>query len=180
MTPKLKVFLISLAISLPLDQATKHWVVANIHYADRIEVIPGLFDLTYVRNPGGAFSFFADGSFEHRMLFFVGTTVVAIVLLILFYRKLEPDERLTALALGVILGGATGNLIDRIVSGEVIDFIDIHLWSGYTWPTFNIADSCIVVGVGLLIAEIFLNPEPEGAEEAEVASPDDSKQAGTS
>ncbi len=161
MTPKTSIFLISLLVSLPLDQLTKQWIIRNIHYADRIEVIPGLFDLTHVRNPGGAFSFFADGPFEQRMFFFIGTTLVAIVLLLLFLRKLMPEERLSALALGIILGGALGNLIDRIVYGEVIDFLDVHLLGGYTWPTFNVADSCIVIGVGILIGEIFLIEEED-------------------
>ena len=167
MSPKMRLFLIAFAITLPLDQITKQWVIAKIHYGDVIEVIPGFFDLTHVRNPGGAFSFFADGPLEQRMLFFIGTTIVAIVLLLVFFRRLEPEERLASLALGTILGGAVGNLIDRIVYREVIDFIDIHLWGGYTWPTFNIADSAIVVGVGLLIAEIFIVGEPEAEPQAD-------------
>lgn len=161
MSRKLVFFLSALFISLPLDWITKQWVISKIHYGDRIEVIPGFFDLTHVRNPGGAFSFFADGPFEQRMLFFVGTTCIAIVLLLLFYRRLPPDDRISALALGIILGGAIGNLIDRITLGEVIDFLDVHLWGGYTWPTFNIADSSIVVGVAFLIAQVFLEEELE-------------------
>ena len=89
------------------------------------------------------------------MIFFVGTTLLAIVMLVTFLRRLEPDARMAAIAVGAILGGAIGNLIDRLVYGEVIDFIDVHLWGGRTWPTFNLADSFIVVGVALLIAEIF-------------------------
>jgi signal peptidase II len=167
MTPKLRIFLVAFAITLPLDQITKQWVIATIHYGDVIEVIPGLFDLTHVRNPGGAFSFFADGPLEQRMLFFVGTTVLAIVLLLVFFRRLEPEERLASLALGTIMGGAMGNLIDRLVYREVIDFLDIHLLGGYTWPTFNVADSAIVIGVGLLIAEIFIVGEPEATPQAD-------------
>jgi len=155
-SPKAKLFLGTLLASLGLDQATKQAVIARFHYGERLEVIPGLLDLTHVRNPGGAFSFFADGPFEQRMVFFVGTTLVAVVLLLVFYRRLEPGDRLPAFALGIVLGGALGNLIDRLVYTEVIDFIDVHLWGGYTWPTFNVADSCIVVGVSLLIVESFL------------------------
>jgi signal peptidase II len=175
MTPKLSIFLTTLLISLPLDQVTKQWIIRNIHYADRIEVIPGFFDLTHVRNPGGAFSFFADGAFEYRMAFFISTTIFAIILLLLFFRKLMPEERLSALALGMILGGALGNLIDRILYGEVIDFLDVHLLGGYTWPTFNVADSCIVIGVGILIGEIFLMNEEE---ESDSVAP--AEQAGSS
>lgn len=164
-TPKAKLFWSMLLITLPLDQATKQWIIHNLHYGEVMEVVPGVFDLTHVRNPGGAFSFFADGPIEQRLTFFVGTTALAVVLLFIFYRRLEPEARLSAFSLGMILGGAAGNLIDRLVYTEVIDFLDFHLWSGYTWPTFNLADSFIVVGVILLVIETFLTEEaPHGAE----------------
>ncbi len=156
MTPKMKWFLAALAVAFPLDQLTKYAIIARFHYGERLEVIPGLFDLTHVRNPGGAFSFFASGAYEWRMLFFVGTTIVAVVLLLVFLARHEPEARLSPMALGAIMGGALGNLADRLVHGEVIDFLDVHLWSGYTWPTFNVADSAIVVGVGLMIIEVFV------------------------
>lgn len=162
MSPKTKAFLLSLLVVYPLDQVTKALVNAKIQYADRIEVIPGWFDLTHVRNGGGAFSFFADGPFEQRMAFFIGTTLIAICLLLVFYRKLGDHEVLSATALGVVLGGAIGNLTDRLRYGEVVDFLDVHLTSGYTWPTFNVADSAIVIGVILLLVEIFLSEEIDG------------------
>ena len=161
MATKYRWFLAALALALPLDQLSKIWIVKSFHYGERLQVIPGFFDLTHVRNPGGAFSFFASGPAEQRMIFFVGSTVLAIVLLALFLRRLEPQARLAALALGIILGGAVGNLIDRLVYGEVIDFLDFHLWGGYTWPTFNVADSVIVVGVGILLVEIFMQDDGE-------------------
>jgi signal peptidase II len=167
LAPKTLFFFVPLLISLPLDQLTKQIVVAKFYYGERLPVIEGLFDLTYVRNPGGAFSFFADGSFEHRMLFFVGTTIIAIGLLCVFFWRLEPQARLSACALGAILGGALGNLIDRLVHGEVIDFIDVHLWGGYTWPTFNVADACIVVGVAILITETFFEERSARAAQKE-------------
>ncbi|MCZ6463743.1 MAG: signal peptidase II [Proteobacteria bacterium] len=166
MTPKMKFFLAALLITLPLDQLTKQMIIAEFHYGEVLQVIPGLFDLTHVRNPGGAFSFFASGSLEQRLIFFIGTTVIAIGLLLVFFRKLEPGARMAATSLGMILGGALGNLIDRILYSEVIDFLDVHLWGGYTWPTFNLADSFIVVGVAVLIIETFLDreePSPEPA-----------------
>lgn len=163
MSSKTFAFLLSVLVVFPLDQATKQWIVSNLAYAQRIEVIPGLFDITHVRNPGGAFSFFADAPLEQRLLFFIGTTVIAIILLLVFYAKLREDEVLSATALGVVLGGALGNLVDRVRYNEVIDFLDVHLLGGYTWPTFNVADSAIVIGVGLLILEVFLADE-ESAE----------------
>jgi signal peptidase II len=167
MNPKTIAFLISLLIVYPLDQLTKYWINTTVEFAERIEVIPGLFDITHARNAGGAFSFFANGPLEYRMVFFVGTTLFAIVLLLVFFRKLRSDEVLSATALGVVLGGALGNLTDRLRFGEVVDFLDVHLFGGYTWPTFNVADSAIVIGVILLIVEIFLTKEePEVGEDA--------------
>ena len=134
-------------------------------------VLPGFFDLTHVRNPGGDFSFFASGPAEQRMIFFIGSTLLAIVLLVVFLWRLEPEVRLSAFALGIIFGGALGNLIDRLSYGEVIDFLDFHLWGGYTWPTFNLADSAIVVGVAILMLEIFLaDGEPEAPVSADSGS----------
>jgi signal peptidase II len=166
MAPKVRWFLLALSIALPLDQLSKTWIVKRFHYGEELPVIPGFFDLTHVRNPGGAFSFFADGAPEHRMLFFVGSTLIAIGLLIAFLVRHDPHERLAPFALGAILGGALGNLIDRLVYGEVIDFLNFHLLGGYTWPTFNFADSAIVVGVAVLLADVFLHQDAvDGAED---------------
>jgi len=163
MSTKMKWFLAALAVALPLDQITKYWIIARFHYGEVHEVVPGFFDLTHVRNPGGAFSFFAHGPSEWRMAFFVGTTSIALVLLVIFLIRHEQEARLSPLALGAIMGGALGNLIDRLVHGEVIDFLDIHLYGGYTWPTFNVADSAIVIGVTILMIEVFFFDQP-GAE----------------
>ena len=160
MTLKYRFFGLAFLIGLILDQATKRSIVERFYYAERLEVIPGLFDLTHVRNPGGAFSFFADGPLEWRMAFFVGATLLALVLLTIFLVRHEGQDRLIPLALGLVMAGAVGNLIDRIAYGEVIDFLDVHLWGGYTWPTFNVADSAIVLGVGLLIFDVFLAESP--------------------
>lgn len=164
MTPKAKVFLGAVALSLPLDQLTKTWIVHNLTFAERIPVIEGFFSLTHVRNPGAAFSLFATSPEPFRRIFFVVVTLVAVVLVISFFRRLAPGDRLPALALGLVLGGALGNLIDRLVYGEVIDFLHFRLIGGYTWPDFNLADSFIVTGVGLLVLELFAS---EGEEEEE-------------
>jgi signal peptidase II len=165
---KTRYFLAVFLVALPLDQITKQWVIANLRYGEVVEVIPGVFDLTHVRNPGGAFSFFAGGALEYRLAFFLSTGVVAIGLLLLFLKRLEPEARLAAAALGGILGGAIGNLTDRVVYHEVIDFLNVHLWHNYTWPTFNVADSFVVVGVGMLLLEIFFAEEPEEGAESDV------------
>ena len=167
MAAKTGFFFATFAIVLVADQWTKLWIVENFRYGEILVVVPGLFDLTHVRNPGGAFSFMADAPLVGRMAFFVGTSLVAIALLLVFFYRLEPQARLSAFALGGILAGAVGNLIDRLAYGEVIDFLNVHLWGGYTWPTFNIADSAIVVGVGILMVEVFFGEDGSAPDSAD-------------
>ncbi len=161
MTPKLKVFLAGLLASLPLDIATKHWIANNLAYGDRFPVVEGFFYITHVRNPGAAFSMFATAPEPFRKWFFLIATSIAIVLIFSFYRNLAPGDRLSGLALGLILGGAVGNLYDRLRVGEVIDFLHIRLWAGYSWPDFNVADTAIVIGVGFLILELIASESAE-------------------
>ena len=168
---KTRLFLGIFLVGLVADQLTKLWIVENVHYGEILVWIPGFLDITHVRNPGGAFSFLANAPVVGRMTFFIGATIAAIVLLVMFFRRLEPEDRLAAFALGGILAGAVGNLIDRIAYGEVIDFIDVHLWSGYSWPTFNLADSLIVVGVGLLFFDLFGHDEDETMETTDSLPP---------
>ncbi len=149
-------FALAFGLTYPLDQITKWLVVARFEYGERLVVIPDFFNLTHVRNPGGAFSVFATLPEALRQVFFLGTGMLAIVLLLLFLSRLDHHERLTATAIGSVLGGAIGNLTDRLVYGEVIDFLDFRLWGGYVWPTFNLADCWIVVGVAILMLETFL------------------------
>jgi signal peptidase II len=155
MAPKSRLFFAAFAIALALDQLTKAWVVNTLAFTDRVPVIDGFFYLTHVRNPGAAFSLFASAPESIRMPFFIVTTLIAIGLILSFFRQLSPGDRLSATALGLILGGALGNLIDRLVHGEVVDFLRIQLWGGHTWPDFNVADSSIVIGVALLVIELF-------------------------
>ena len=152
--PKSRVFLGALAVSLPLDQLSKLAVIHFLTFADRVAVIDGFFYLTHVRNPGSAFGLFATTPEPYRSIFFIGVTTIAILMILSFYKRLAPGDRLSALALGLILGGAAGNLIDRIRIGEVVDFLHFRLWGVYSWPDFNLADSFIVVGVGLLVLEL--------------------------
>jgi signal peptidase II len=158
-------FAVVFAITLPLDQLSKRLIVERFAYGEQLVVIPDFFNLTHVRNPGGAFSFFADLPDVWRQIFFLGTGVLAVVLLLMFLNRLEHHERLSATAIGAVLGGAIGNLTDRIVYGEVIDFLDFRLWGGYVWPTFNLADCWIVVGVAILMLEMFLAPDPTESSE---------------
>ena len=160
MQPKLRVGLIAFVVSLSLDLVSKYLVETHLHFGDKREVIEGFFYLTHVRNPGAAFGLFATAPAAFRLTFFVGISTVAIGIIISFFRKLAPGDRLSALALGSILGGAIGNLLDRIRYGEVVDFLHFRLWKGYSWPDFNFADSFIVVGVALLVLELLATEGP--------------------
>lgn len=164
-------FAVTFAITLPLDQLTKWMVIDRFAYGEQLVVIPNFFNLTHVRNPGGAFSFFANLPDFWRQGFFLGTGVLAVVLLLMFLSRLEHHERLSAIAIGAVLGGAIGNLTDRIVFGEVIDFLDFRLWGGYIWPTFNLADCWIVVGVAVLMLEMFLDSPADAVSGEELGDP---------
>lgn len=154
MQPRLRIFLLASILSVVTDQASKIWIDTHLSYADRITVIENFFYITHVRNPGAAFSTFVGLEPTLRLTFFIGISLVAIAIIFSFYRKLAPGDRLSSLALGLILGGALGNLIDRITRGEVVDFLHFRLWTGYSWPDFNFADSFIVTGVALLVLEL--------------------------
>jgi len=168
MAAKYRIGLIAFAVSLFLDVVTKYLVNEHLTYADRVPVIEGFFYLTHVRNTGAAFGLFRDAPVVLRLTFFIGVSIIAIGIIIQFFRQLAPGDRLSALALGLILGGAVGNLIDRIRLGGVGDFLHFILWGGYGWPDFNLADTWIVVGVGLLVLELLAS---EG-EEREASEPD--------
>jgi len=157
-SPKTKVFALTAASALALDLLSKSWILTNLGFGDRIEVVEGFFYITHVRNPGAAFSMFATAPEDIRLFFFVGISLLALGIIFSFFRQLAPGDRFPAFALGAILGGAAGNLVDRVFrGGEVVDFLHFRLWSGYSWPDFNLADSFIVVGVGLLILELLVS-----------------------
>lgn len=163
---KRTVFVGAALLTLALDQATKLWIEASLGYADRIPVVEGFFYLTRVRNPGAAFGLLASSPEPFRRIVFVGVTLIAVALVFSFYRRLAPGDRLSGLALGLVLGGAVGNLVDRVRLGEVVDFLHFRLWSGFSWPDFNVADSAIVAGVALLVLELFAS---EGERRADAA-----------
>ena len=154
MAPKYRVAWVAFALSFALDRMSKSWVVDSLAYTDRIEVVEGFFYLTHVRNPGAAFGLLATADPSWRLGFFIGVTILAMGIIGVFLRDLDPKDRLSGLALGLIMGGAAGNLFDRFRYEEVVDFLHFELWSGYSWPDFNVADSCIVVGVGILLLEL--------------------------
>jgi len=135
------------------DQLTKIWIHKTLRLGEGISIIPGLLDLHYIRNTGAAFGFLSGTHSTFRIPFFIGISVVAIGVIFYLFRKIEDSMVLIPLALSLVLGGALGNLIDRIRLGEVIDFILIH-YQRFHWPAFNVADTAITVGVFLLLYHI--------------------------
>ena len=140
------------AITLILDQASKLAVDGNMALFDSIPLLPS-FNLTYVHNTGAAFSFLAQAGGWQRWLF-AGLALIVSGIITTWLLRLEKHETLMATALSLILGGAIGNLIDRVAYGYVIDFLDVY-YQQWHWPAFNIADSAICIGVALMLLESF-------------------------
>lgn len=128
-----------------IDQLVKHLVVSTMHLGQSLPVIKGIFHITYVLNPGAAF-----GMLEHQRWFFILVALAAVLLGVAFYKKLQQESFLMRSGAGLLLGGAVGNLADRIQSGLVVDFLDFRIW-----PVFNIADIAICAGAGILIFDIW-------------------------
>jgi len=132
------------------DQITKLYIMQTMRLHESIPIIPNLFSLTYIRNPGAAFGLLAGSSNAFRMVFFGLTSMLALGLLGTILFRMPERDWMGRLSVAGILGGAVGNLIDRLRYGEVIDFLDVYVDS-YHWPAFNVADSAITVGVLFLI-----------------------------
>ena len=146
--------LISVAAAVVvLDQVTKIIVQRLFFLGESIPVIDGFFNLTYVRNSGAAFSFLASGDPAWVIPFFTIITLVVAVGIVYYYRKTDPAQRLHRWGFSLVLGGAVGNLIDRLLHQSVVDFLDFYA-GAYHWPAFNVADSAITTGVGLILLEM--------------------------
>ncbi len=152
-------FALSLIIIL-LDQLSKYIAVDIISLYESIEVLP-FFNWTLLYNEGAAFSFLSDQGGWQRWFFIILSIIVTTVLAIWLLR-LQDDEQSIALSLSLIIGGAIGNLIDRVLLGHVVDFIHLH-YQEYYWPAFNVADSAITVGVVIMIVDsLFFAQKREG------------------
>lgn len=149
--------LIAAAVVL-LDRMSKLLVIRRIPLAHEISVIPGLFQLSHWENTGAAFSMFADSSSPWRTAGLIGFAVVACSVVGYLLWKRGNILDLTAISLCLILGGALGNLWDRLQQGTVTDFLDFYI-GNHHWPPFNIADSAIVVGAILLMARLLFAPK---------------------
>ena len=152
---KLHISLILALVVLVLDFASKRWAESTVLHGQQIPVTD-FFNLVLTYNAGAAFSFLSDASGWQRW-FFSGIAASASVLIVYLLRK-HAAEKLFCMSLSLVLGGALGNLWDRIALGHVVDFLDFHI-SGYHWPAFNVADSAIFVGAMLLVVESFRHKE---------------------
>jgi signal peptidase II len=156
-----KYFFIIAVTVLLLDRLAKWAVASNIALHDSVVVIPGFLRLTHVQNTGAAFGLFAETSAQWKVGALVSFSILALVVVSALLWKNSHSLSTTTIGLSLILGGAMGNLWDRMVSGHVVDFLDFYVGS-YHWPAFNVADSAIVVGAILLVAEIvFTKPAGE-------------------
>lgn len=180
-------FALFTVVGLILDQASKAWVVANLElHVDRVTVIPGLFDIVHAKNPGAAFGLLGD--FQYRHIVFLLFTVIAGYVIWDMFRKLPDNDAFMSSALGLIASGALGNLIDRLRFQEVTDFLRVYSENesiaGFfhsigvfsrgpglaEYPTFNIADAALVIGVGMLAVHYLFFDETRKTEEAPPAA----------
>ncbi len=157
--PKLRRLLWIAGAVVIADQITKAIIVAKVPLHSAISVIPGLFDITHVLNPGGAFGFMANQSALVRQLLFVVLTLVAICAIFFFYLNTPATYRWFSTALALIFGGAVGNFIDRLRFGKVVDFLSFYI-GPYQWPAFNVADSAISIGLTIFIFHVIFNKIP--------------------
>lgn len=146
-----------------IDQITKIYIHTNFAVGDIVPVIPGYFNITYVRNLGAAFGIFRDSAESFRQIFFMVMPPIAMIIILTILKGVPNSDRWNVFALSLIFGGAIGNYIDRLRFGYVIDFLDFHLQDLYSWPAFNVADSCIVCGVGILLVLMAIQKQPQKA-----------------
>lgn len=175
-------FAVVALVGIVLDQVTKFWVYWNLDYAtESITVIPGFFDIVHAQNSGAAMGLLA--TFAYRRWVFLGFTVIAVGVILNMQHQLKARERFLPVVLGLIFSGAIGNAIDRVHKGTVTDFLRVHSegapglegwlvrqFGTGEWPSFNVADSALVVGVALFVIHyLFLEEKPTEAAAAPAA-----------
>ena len=160
MMRKWLLFVLVVGFVIGLDQGTKLYVHATFALHEARPVLADFFHVTYVRNPGAAFGIFSHMPLAFRQLFFPIITVIAVVALGIYFVMTPSQRPRTLWGICLIIAGAVGNGIDRLWLGQVIDFLDVH-WYSRHWPAFNLADSAICIGVGLLLLDAFRPPVEE-------------------
>ena len=143
------------------DQITKNYIMNRMILGESIAVIPNFFNLVYLQNPGGAFSFFAQSSSIMRFIVFIIIPIFIMIFVLYLYFKIPIEYKTLSFVFAMIFGGACGNMIDRIRFRFVIDFLDFHIKDSH-WPAFNIADSAISVSMFILFLHIMFKKLPKG------------------
>ena len=146
-------------VLIVLDQVVKTWIQHHMVLYTTKPVIPGFFNIVYVLNRGAAFGFLNRSDIQWQTYFFFAATALAVLIIFHLLRMARDDDKLLITGLGLILGGAVGNLIDRIKTGEVVDFLDFY-YKSYHWPAFNVADIAIFLGSLVLLAAFYRMRRP--------------------
>ena len=160
-TVQFKYYWLTLGV-LALDHLTKWVVRSRMGLHETIELIPGCLRLSHLRNTGVAFGLFNDFHSSWKPYFLAAMAVVAVVVIAVYGSRVPPGRRLLHTALTVTMGGILGNFVDRLAFGYVTDFVEFHVRESFHWPTFNVADTAISVGIGLLLLDTVKNPDPSG------------------
>jgi signal peptidase II len=143
-----------------LDQITKWIILERMALYQQLVVVPGFFNITHVQNPGGAFGFLAQQSPLVRSIVFLAMSFLAVCLVFWFYLKTPASHRFLSAGFALILGGAVGNLIDRVRFGRVVDFLDFYVGTWH-WPAFNVADSAITTGIAIFLLHVVSGRMPD-------------------
>ena len=151
-------FIISSALII-IDQYTKFMVSLHIPLNYSVNVVAGFFNLTHIRNSGVAFGIFSEQNSELKPYLLIFVSIIAIIAILIIFHQTERGKKLVQTGLVLLFSGAIGNLIDRVLHKEVIDFIDIFFENKH-WPAFNVADACITIGVILMLADLLVSSKP--------------------
>lgn len=150
---------------LIIDHATKWIANASLHPGRSIEVIPGYLRFSRVYNSGVAFGLFDNADYSWKPYALGALAILAVVVIFIYSTRIPADRKLLHLALAITMSGILGNFIDRILRGYVIDFIEFHIYEAFYWPTFNVADSAITIGIALLLIDAVKNSDTHNAAE---------------
>ena len=154
---KTKYYLVALLVFV-LDHFTKWVVRARLEHGDTIELIPNYLRFSYVKNSGVAFGLFSEIQSAWKPYLLAAMAVVAVVIILIYSSRMPLDRIMLQLGLAITMGGIIGNFVDRIFNGYVVDFIEFHIKESFHWPTFNLADSAITIGIALLLIDTIKDP----------------------
>jgi signal peptidase II len=157
---KKRFYLIAVLIVL-FDQLTKWIVKSKLNPDLPVEIIPGYLRFSYWENSGVAFGLFNEVASSWKPYILAAMAIMAVIVIIIYGRRMPADRKLLQLSLAIMIGGILGNFADRIIRGYVVDFIDFHVRNSFYWPTFNVADSAITIGIALLLIDTIKSPLQE-------------------